>query len=94
MLKATELDGTKTDAYLKYIEKSTDAGKLLSCKTKDSEDKEDTYDINTFSKEFGENQDKLKLSGDYDKLCFETGYAIFNLYQSDSGSKLEAAFEC
>lgn len=89
--KAIELDGTKTDAYLKYIEKSTDAGKLLSCKTKDSEDKEVTYDINTFSKEFGENQDKLKLSGDYDKLCFETGYAIFNLYQSDSGSKLEAA---
>lgn len=88
---AIMLNGAKTEAYLKYIDKCTDAGKLLSCTTKNKDNKEITYDINTFSKEFAENEALLKSKPDFDKLCFETGYMIFNLYQSESGSKLEAA---
>ncbi len=90
--KAIEIDGTRIEAYEKYIEKSTDAGKLLSYSfeetDKDNNTKSGTYDINRYAKYFSENLEALKKDPDFDKLAFETGYAIFNL---SSDSELAAA---
>lgn len=86
--KAIEIDGTRIEAYEKYIEKSTDAGKLLTYSfdetDKDNNVKSGTYDINRYAKYFSENLDKLKAQPNFDKLAFDTGYAIFNLSEDDS----------
>ena len=90
--KAIELDGTKTKAYEKYIEKSTDAGKLLTYTFNETDKdgtKSGTYDINRYAKYFADNLEELKKQDDFDKLAFDTGYAIFNL--SNDSSKLSAA---
>lgn len=90
--KAMEIDGTNIKAYEKYIEKSTDAGKLLTCKINETDEnnnvKSVTYDINKYAKYFSENLDELKEDPNFDKLSFETGYAIFNL---SGESELSAA---
>lgn len=88
---AIMIDGTRTEAYFKYIENSSNAGELLSANVKDAEGTEKTYDINTYGKYFGNNLEALKERPDFDKLCFDTGYAIFNMLKNDSGSKREAA---
>lgn len=90
--KAIQVDGTKIKAYEKYIEKSSDAGKLLTYSfnetDSDNNTKSGTYDINTYAKYFSENLEELKKDENFDKLAFETGYAIFNL---SSDSELSAA---
>ncbi len=93
---AIELDPTRPEAYQKYIDKSTDFRKFLSYtaeNSKDADNSRTTYDINTFKQEFlnPDNSAKLAQSSDYDKLCYEAGYIIFNLYGDDNTSKREAA---
>lgn len=93
---AIELDPTRPEAYQKYIDKSTDFRKFLSYtaeSSKDADNSRTTYDINTFKQEFlnPDNSAKLAQSSDYDKLCYEAGYIIFNLYGDDNTSKREAA---
>lgn len=93
---AIELDPTRPEAYQRYIDKSTDFRKFLSYtveNSKDADNSRTTYDINTFKQEFlnPDNSSKLAASSDYDKLCYEAGYIIFNLYGDDSTSKREAA---
>lgn len=90
--KAMEIDGTDIRAYEKYIEKSTDAGMLLTYNFNETDSdgnaKSGTYDVNRYAKYFSENLEELKKNPDFDKLAFETGYAIFNL---SSESELSAA---
>lgn len=90
--KAMEIDGTNIKAYEKYIEKSTDAGMLLTYSFNETDEdnnvKSGTYDINRYAKYFSENLEELKKDENFDKLAFETGYAIFNL---SSESELSAA---
>ncbi len=86
--KAIEIDGTRIEAYEKYIEKSTDAGKLLTYSfnetDKDNNTKSGTYDINRYTKYFSDNLEQLKQKPGFDKLAFDTGYAIFNLSKDNS----------
>lgn len=90
--KAMEIDGTDIRAYEKYIEKSTDAGMLLTYSFNETDEdnnvKSGTYDVNRYAKYFSENLEELKKDENFDKLAFETGYAIFNL---SGESELSAA---
>ena len=68
--KAIEIDGTRIEAYEKYIEKSTDAGELLAYSfnetDKDNNTKSGTYDINRYTKYFSDNLEQLMQKPGFD----------------------------